>query len=66
MLNNALQQIGWQGGELTYEKLRVILRQRLQNVDWETASADVRPFLEPGWDVSLLSYNNLMDMLNKY
>jgi hypothetical protein len=42
LLDSALRQTGWQGGELTGEYWRGILRQKQENVDWTAARADVR------------------------
>lgn len=63
LLNNALRQTGWLGGELTSENWRGILRQKLENVDWTTARADVRPFLETGREENLLQYEILENIL---
>lgn len=64
MLNNALQQTGWDGSILTEADWRVVVRQRLTAVDWSQASADVRSFLEPGSDVGLMNLENLTGLLS--
>jgi hypothetical protein len=64
MLNNALQQTGWEGGILTEESWRAAVKQRLTDVNWSQASADVRPFLEPGSDIGLLNPENLIGLLS--
>jgi predicted nucleotidyltransferase component of viral defense system len=63
LLNNALQQTGWQGEVLTQSSWREDIRNRLQNINWENALADVRPFLEPGSDLSLFSFEQLDRLL---
>lgn len=59
LLNNALAQTDWQGGVLTESNWRDALRQRLRRLDWEGLLADVRPFVEPGFDLGLLSQANI-------
>jgi hypothetical protein len=63
MLNKALQQTGWEGGVLTEESWRAAVKQRLTDVNWSQASADVRLFLEPGSDIGLLNPENLTGLL---
>lgn len=63
LLNNALQQTGWQGTTLTVDTWRKALRGRLRTLPWDRLVADVRPFLEPGADVSLLTRANVMRVL---
>jgi hypothetical protein len=64
MLNNVLQQTGWTGSVLTEGSWRSAVKQRLAAVDWSQASADVRPFLEPGSDISLMNLENLTSLLD--
>jgi hypothetical protein len=63
LLNNALKQTGWQGGPLTESNWRERVRERLRLLDWKSLAADVRPFVEPGFDLSLLSLQNLERVL---
>jgi predicted nucleotidyltransferase component of viral defense system len=63
LLNNALQQTGWQGGTLSKSSWREAIRNHLQSVNWENAVADLRPFLEPGSDLSLLTYEQFEKLL---
>jgi hypothetical protein len=65
MLNNALAQTSWQGGELTEENWREFVYARLRRLDWTTIQADVRPFLEPGFDLDLLTLTNFESLLKK-
>ena len=55
MLNNALAQSGWPGERLTANSWRSLLRDRLEKVDWPSAQADLRPFVEPTFDLALLN-----------
>jgi predicted nucleotidyltransferase component of viral defense system len=59
MLNNALKQTGWTGPHITNENWRNVVREQLQTLDWDQAIKDVQPFLEPGFDLKLLSLANL-------
>ena len=66
LLNNALEQTGWRGPELTSENWRLVLRDRLQNLSWEGVVNDVRPLLEPGTSPALLTRENLMRALSAH
>ncbi|MBN1887693.1 MAG: nucleotidyl transferase AbiEii/AbiGii toxin family protein [Thermoflexales bacterium] len=63
LLNNALRQTGWTGAELTADNWRELVRARLRQWDWSKAMADVRPFLEPGAGLNLLTRENLLRVL---
>jgi hypothetical protein len=63
LLNNALQQAGWDGEPLAEHSWRPAVRRRLQDIAWEQVAADVRPFLEPTADPSLLTQENLIRLL---
>jgi predicted nucleotidyltransferase component of viral defense system len=63
MLNSALRQSGWLGGEVTEETWRKIVRERLRALAWDQVVTDVRPFLEPGADPGLLTRENLLQLL---
>jgi hypothetical protein len=63
MLNNALQQTGWEQGELTAANWQNAVRQRLVALDWERVISDVYPFLENNADIQLLNLKTLLDLL---
>jgi hypothetical protein len=63
MLNNALQQTGWAGAPLREETWRPAVAARLQGAAWDTVVADVRPFLESGASLDLLTLENVMRVL---
>lgn len=63
LLNNALQQTGWDSEPLTGDNWRRIVRERLTAVDWEQIVADVWPFLEPTADPGVLRPENLLRVL---
>lgn len=55
LLNNALQQTGWEGPLLTAENWKGTVLEKLRGIDWQRAAADVRPFLEVPAEVDLLT-----------
>ena len=63
LLNNALRQTGWTGGTLDEAAWRLAVATRLREANWAQAVADVRPFLEPNVDVSLLAPESLTRVL---
>jgi len=64
LLNNALAQTGWKEGPLTDQNWKEMVRQRLNGIDWKTLQDDVRPFVEPGFDLNLLSKANMERVIN--
>lgn len=65
MLNNALEQTGWEGTSLTKGNWRAAVRDRLADASWKRVVDDVRPFLEPRADLALLSYENVMQVIER-
>jgi hypothetical protein len=63
LLNNALAQTGWPSPALDETSWRPAVAARLRGADWTQAVADVRPFLESGADVGLLTWDNLAQVL---
>ena len=63
MLNNALVQTAWQEGLLTEATWRGQVRRRLEGLNWKDIQADVRPFVDPGFDLDLLNLANLQRLL---
>jgi hypothetical protein len=63
LLNNALVQTSWQGETLTATNWRNLVSQRLRGLNWQNIQTDVRPFIESGFDLSLLSLENLERVL---
>jgi hypothetical protein len=64
LLNYALRQTDGDLEPLTEDNWREIVRHRLQAVAWNQAISDVRPFLEPDVDPSLLTPLNLTRVLD--
>ena len=63
LLNAALYQNGWDGEEMVPDSWRHRVRDRLDVLDWERATADVRPFLERQEDVELVTSANALELL---
>lgn len=65
LLNNALRQTGWPGSEMTEENWRPVLADRLQRLNWERVVDDVRPLLDPGAGLDLLTLKNILQVVNR-
>lgn len=65
LLNNALEQMGWQGGELDETNWRKWVLKRLRMLNWSGIRADVRPFVEFGFDLGLLTLENMERILGE-
>ena len=63
LLNNALGQTGWEGRPLTLRNWRRAVREKVRDVIWDRVENDVRPFLGPGADPSILTRDNIMRLL---
>jgi predicted nucleotidyltransferase component of viral defense system len=65
LLHNALVQTGWQGPIPSQESWRPMISARLKVLDWPSALADVRPFLERPGEIDLLTEENLSRLLGQ-
>ena len=63
LLNNALAQTNWIGGRLTEANWKEQVRLRLETLNWNGIVNDARPFVEPGFNVDLLTLANLERVL---
>ena len=63
LLNAALCQTDWKGGELTPRSWTEPVAERLEALNWEHALADVRPFLEEQDDIDLITRANALGLL---
>jgi len=63
LLNNALAQTHWDGGEMTPENWKHQVWLRLQAVNWQAVAADVQPFIEPSFDIKLLTLESFEGLL---
>lgn len=65
LLNNALQQTNWSGELLTETNWRRMVKSRIDQVEWKGIIEDVRQFVEPGFNLELLSKENLDNVLSE-
>ena len=65
LLNNALQQIGWKGPEITLDNWKQQTAMRVKNFNWKRIADDVRPFLERQQDLDLLSQPTILKLLEQ-
>ncbi len=63
LLNNALLQTGWDREHLSSENWRNVVRERLRELDWPRVVSDVRPFLEPGANIELLTLEDMLTLV---
>jgi len=63
LLNNALKQKGWTGTTLTASNWRKAVQNKIESTPWESALDDVRPFIASQDDFSLLTRDNLLNLL---
>ena len=64
-LNHALAQTNWAGGEVSQENWTNKIKARIQEMNWQTIVNDVRPFIEPSFELGLLTRENLEKILTK-
>ncbi|MBK8047476.1 MAG: nucleotidyl transferase AbiEii/AbiGii toxin family protein [Anaerolineales bacterium] len=63
MLNNALQQTGWNGTTLDDRNWREVVAKRLRDASWTHVVDDVAPFLQSTDDAKLLTRDNVTSAL---
>lgn len=63
-LNNALIQTNWNGKELTQSSWKEQVWQRLESLNWTSIVDDVRPFVESGFDLNLLTLETFKRVLD--
>lgn len=63
LLNNALEQTGWQGPALEAASWRTVVRERVASLDWTAVERDVEAFLEPGPAVDLFGRESLLKLI---
>jgi len=63
LLNNALDQTGWNNGKISKDTWRKVVRQKIEAMSWERVVDDVAPFLEKEAELQLLTRENLLDLL---
>ncbi len=65
MLNHALAQSGWGGPEIDHRNWHLILRRRIDGLDWGKVRDDVEPFVESPIELDLLTRENLSTALEQ-
>jgi len=65
LLNNALAQSQWMGGVLTQHNWRTVVSKHIKRLNWDAVANDVRPFIEQGFDMDVLTLENLELVLGK-
>jgi hypothetical protein len=63
VLNNALAQTSWNGPAMSVDNWRQVVYDRLETISWEQALEDVRPFLAATEDLTLLTRENILQLL---
>jgi len=63
LLNNALEQTGWSGSEMTTANWRDETALRVSRYDWDKVVADARPFIERQEELKMLTKQNLLKLL---
>jgi hypothetical protein len=63
LLNNALEQTNWDGDILTELNWKDQVYQKLNTISWSEIVDDVRPFVEPNFDLNLLTLENFKKLL---
>ncbi len=63
LLNSALAQTRWKGPELVQGTWKTAVSDRLKSLDWDTARADVLPFLERPREADLIRPEHLLRLL---
>ena len=64
LLNNALEHTGWSGPEFTLKNWREHIAERLSEFDWDKIIADVKPFIEKQSNLKMLTFQNLVKLIN--
>jgi predicted nucleotidyltransferase component of viral defense system len=64
-LNNALEQSGWKGGNLSRNNWRKVVQAKVENMSWDMIVDDVSPFLEKETELNLLTRENVLSLLKK-
>ncbi len=64
LLNNALAQSNWMGKPMTKDNWKEQVWMKLQTLNWGAIVEDVRPFVEPGFDLQLMNLKNFNRVLH--
>jgi predicted nucleotidyltransferase component of viral defense system len=64
LLNNALAQPNWTGGIVVKDNWRQLIKDRIHPMNWSIVLDDVKPFVEPSFNLALLSKENFLKLLH--
>jgi predicted nucleotidyltransferase component of viral defense system len=62
-LNNALKQTGFKGPEVSVDNWRELIREKIEEIDWENVKSDVEPFIQDRQDLRLFKKQFLLKLL---
>lgn len=62
-LTGALLQTDWKGPEITKSNWTILVTKKLEDINWEKAVEDTRPFIEKPSDLKLLTKKNVINTL---
>lgn len=65
LLQNALRQTEWSGPDVTTQNWRSLVRQRIDEFNWDQVLRDVQPFLERPEDIALVTKENAQRLLRE-
>ncbi len=65
LLNNALTQTKWKGPVFNEKNWRQLIARRMSDLQWKEVQVDLAPFLERRAELSLVSYENCMKLLER-
>ncbi|MBC8344976.1 MAG: nucleotidyl transferase AbiEii/AbiGii toxin family protein [Candidatus Marinimicrobia bacterium] len=63
-LNNCLEQSGYTGIPFSSDNWKLLMLEKLKNIDWQLVQQDVQPFLSQLSKVDLLTFDNFKSLLN--
>ncbi len=63
MLNNALQQTGWEEPTITNQNWKTVVKNKLKTLDWDEVVQDVESFLENPEEKRMLTRETLISTL---
>ncbi|MCX6986023.1 MAG: nucleotidyl transferase AbiEii/AbiGii toxin family protein, partial [Lentisphaerae bacterium] len=65
LLNAALKQTGWEGGQADKNNLKDILAKRMRDLRWSKVKDDLLPFLERPQDMEMVSCENCLKLISE-
>lgn len=66
LLNHALAQTNWVGGEVTQDNWQDLIKERIDQINWTVVMNDVKPFIEASHNLELLTQENIQKILTKF